>query len=132
MEIQIIITTLSMLVTLVTAGFMLYKSWKKYPKEKKIDDVELSQKYNDLATSAFTRAEQAEQKASEAEKVIAGYETTIKDLKVTVEDHEKEIISLKTKVAEQEVDLILLRKKIIAQDVEIIELKKSQKENGNA
>lgn len=133
---------LGLLLALVVSGTALIKSWKRYPKEKEEQDVDLSIKYQDLLNKAMERAKEdaieAESKIKELEATVEEYKKELQELRQTVGNHEEEIKTLKNKISEQEgkiaeqiAELNVLRKKVLAQDVEVLDLKKKLGENGN-
>lgn len=123
MDIQTTLNTIGLFLTLCISGLALWKAWKTAPKEVKTADVELSQRYNDLADKTLTRAIDAEKKVKEVQEVAEKYEAIIEELNYTVNEHDKEIAVLKQRVADQAEEISQLRKKIISQDLELLDLK---------
>ncbi len=68
MDIKTIVETLLGIITLLTAGIVLKKSWKQAPIEVKSTDADLSAKFQDLADRQLERANEYEEKLDEYKK----------------------------------------------------------------
>jgi hypothetical protein len=131
---QEVLVAAGLLASFFLSIISIWKSLHVTPKEVKMVDVELSQRYNDLAKDAFNRAKEAEAqvmeirantevKIKEANELVAAYKIKITELENDIQRHDSEIVQLKTHILEQEQELAILRKKVLFQDVEIIKLK---------
>lgn len=132
MEAKELLTIIGMLLTMALSIYALYKAFKITPKEIQSVDADLSTKYQELADRSLARANIAEIKIKELEKVVETYEAAFKDMKSTIGTHETEITALKAeikllkeRILEQNVELDTLRKTHVAQAAELIELKKT-------
>jgi small-conductance mechanosensitive channel len=100
MNITEFVTLAGLITTLVLSIVAIYKAFRVTPKEVKITDAELSEKYEQLADKSLARAVRLQERVDNLEQAKEVQDIDMKTLQQKVEEQQREILILKRTLEE--------------------------------
>lgn len=102
MDIASILSTASLIVSVSASAFILLKSIKFTPIEKKTADASLIEKYQGMLVTATDRVRKAEAEIAELEQEVENHEKRIDELNKKLETQDAKIREQEQKILTQE------------------------------